>query len=120
MANRPLRRFGLNHDVCDQLERIDVKTARNLLESPPIHVMVGCPDVSLDDVITMKAMVARKIAPKPITALEMLHTISDHTCMISTGFYKIDDLLHGGLRTGCITEVVGPPGMFRIVRNNVS
>ncbi|XP_065883487.1 DNA repair protein RAD51 homolog 2-like isoform X2 [Dysidea avara] len=56
---------------------------------------------------------SRLIAPKSRTAFEMYSVTNQNSRgrFCRTLLKELDDVLQGGLPTGCITELVGPPGI---------
>lgn len=111
MAYRRIDRFELGPENIEALRNMGIATAQDLLDTAPVEVMVRC-GVSLAEAQLMIAIVSQNISPIATTALELFtERSSNNQSYILTGSRILDSCLHGGLRRGCITEIVGPPGV---------
>jgi len=109
MADRPLARCGVSALVVTQLAKVDVHSCKDLLEASVPKIMSA--DMSLKEAKKLIREVSEKIAPVPITALQMLHDRSSMNRFLPSGLALLDDKMRGGLIIGGISEVVGPPGV---------
>jgi hypothetical protein len=112
MASRRLDRLGLEIFVVERLSARGITTARDLLETSPLTLMIYL-DLSLIDANKIINQASSKIASvKNHTALELLHKRSQDNYYLSTGIKELDVAMRGGLNIGTISEICGPPGNF--------
>lgn len=62
------------------------------------------------DLRELQYLAASQHAAPPVSAATLLDTALANRLTISTGCRTIDDMLGGGLRTGEVVEIAGPPG----------
>jgi len=87
------------------------------LEAEGIHTVDALAQRSVKDLVTIKGMSEVKIKklqekayeliPMGFTTATAVHEQHMHRIFISTGCKEVDDILEGGVETGCITEIYG-------------
>lgn len=116
----------LDPRVLGLLEKEGIHTARDLL-SADTYQLIGKTGLGYNELKELRLHVSSRIVPQPVTASAMLQAqlasqvtpstvirgepsqrISYH---LPTGITSLDNLLHGGIVVGGITEVVGAPGI---------
>jgi hypothetical protein len=109
MANRKLLSMGFDKILVDVMTKKGFTSSENLLGRPTIDVLydLDLPLPTLQDIIRI---VSVKIAPKARTAKEILDEKNSDSSPLST-LLALDSFLRGGLHTGTLTEVVGPPSI---------
>ena len=112
MSHRKLDRMGLDEKICASLARHGIHTARDLLSQSLLSLMTFT-DIGLEEVREVLAKVSDCIIPKHANAREILdaHEAKLTTRFLSTGILELDTAMKGGPLMGCISEVVGLPGV---------
>lgn len=110
MANRSLERFGLDPMIFEILTITGYKNARDVIESSP-YLLMSQLNCSFKEANELIIHVSEKTSPKMNTALDIFLNLSEKRFTLPTGIKKFDEIIRGGLHFGCITEVVGPPGI---------
>lgn len=110
MSNRPIDRLELDSGVCTSLSRNGISTCRDILLASPLSLMIFA-DIGLEEVKQIVSLVSEKVRPKGITAQELLVKQTTSSRFLSTGLSELDGIMKGGLLFGCISEIVGPPGV---------
>ena len=110
MSSRRLDRMGLESFIVECLSARGISTAKDLLETSPLALMVYL-DLSLADANKIISHVSSKIAfARNSTALELLRARSEQNLYLRTGIKELDTAMRGGLNIGTISEICGPPG----------
>lgn len=110
MSSRRLERMGLESFIVECLSARGILTAKDLLETSPLALMVYL-DLSLVDANKIILHVSSKIAfARNSTALEILRARSQQNLYLRTGIGELDSAMRGGLNIGTISEICGPPG----------
>lgn len=110
MSSRRLERMGLESFIVECLSARGILTAKDLLETSPLALMVYL-DLSLVDANKIILHVSSKIAfARNSTALEILRARSQQNLYLRTGIGELDSAMRGGLNIGSISEICGPPG----------
>jgi len=108
MGSRKLVRVpGITTEWCSLLQQSDVLTCRDVLMLNIVELMNMVQSHSA--ALRTFKIVATSVAPSPRTAL-LLHQQHDHPHFLTTGVAAFDEVLHGGLHVGSITEIAGAPG----------
>ncbi|KAK6479146.1 DNA repair protein RAD51-like protein 2-like [Huso huso] len=107
MANKKLRRTGMLPELCDRLDRHQIKTCQDFLSLGPLELMREAGQ-SYQQVQTLLHTVSLACAPTMVTALE-LRDRQSHV-FFPTSLRGLDAVLHGGLASGTLTEITGPSG----------
>lgn len=110
MSSRKLDRLNIDPKICNSLDKIGIKTARDLIEANIITIMTST-DLSLQDAKNLINTISEKITGKNVTAFDILNERLQKKCYLSTGISLLDEAMRGGLLVGCINEIVGPPGI---------
>jgi Rad51 len=102
--------MGLESFIVECLSARGISTAKDLLETSPLALMVYL-DLSLADANKIISHVSSKIAfARNSTALELLRARSQQNLYLRTGLKELDTAMRGGLNIGTISEICGPPG----------
>ncbi|XP_051885583.1 DNA repair protein RAD51 homolog 2 isoform X2 [Pristis pectinata] len=111
MANKMLKRTGLPLDLCERLSKYQIINCRDFLSLSPLELM-RFTGQSIHKVYALAKTVSKACAPKMITALEMKNEKCScpSTAFFPTSLVELDEVLHGGLACGTLTEVTGPSG----------
>lgn len=97
--------------VVDRLSEKGINSCKDFLSRNPMELM-KCARLSYSTVNQLVKDVSNLVAPKSQTAFEMycaVHGSSER--FFPTFLQKLDALLQGGIPTGCITEIAGPPAI---------
>ena len=110
-ADRPLSRVTLAPRVADGARRAGLSTCRDVLRLGELALVERC-DLFLDEARSLLDAAAARASPAPRTALQLLEARAAHELRaLATGCAALDAHLGGGLRSGSLTEAVGPAGM---------
>ncbi|XP_062909017.1 DNA repair protein RAD51 homolog 2 isoform X1 [Mobula hypostoma] len=111
MANKMLKRTGLPLDLCERLWKYQIINCRDFLSLSSLELMRHMGQ-SINKVYALTKIVSKACAPKMITALEMKNErySCPSTAFFPTSLVDLDEVLHGGLACGTLTEVTGPSG----------
>ncbi|XP_032882549.1 DNA repair protein RAD51 homolog 2 [Amblyraja radiata] len=111
MANKMLKRTGLPLDLCERLSKHQIVNCRDFLSLSPLELM-RLTGQSIHKVYALAKTVSKACAPKMITALEIKTERCSHptNAFFPTSLAELDEVLHGGLACGTLTEVTGPSG----------
>ncbi|XP_054256222.1 DNA repair protein RAD51 homolog 2 isoform X1 [Indicator indicator] len=111
MAAKKLRRARLSEELCERLSRHQITTCQDFLCLSLLELM-KVTGQSYYDVQKLVCQVSRACAPKMQTAYEMkLRKAGDpSSAFLSTTLHSLDQVLHGGVSCGSLTEITGPPG----------
>ncbi|XP_075386769.1 DNA repair protein RAD51 homolog 2 isoform X2 [Tenrec ecaudatus] len=111
MASKKLRRVGVSQDLCDRLSRQQIVTCQDFLCFSPLELM-KMTGLSEPRVHELLCLVSRACAPQMQTAYEMKskRSADASTAFLSTSLPALDEALHGGVASGSLTEITGPPG----------
>ncbi|XP_043842811.1 DNA repair protein RAD51 homolog 2 [Dromiciops gliroides] len=111
MANKKLTRVGLPQDLCDRLSRHQIVTCQDFLCLSPLELM-KMTGQNYQGVRELLYTVSRACAPQMQTAygmkLEQSGVLS--SAFLATTLTSLDEMLHGGVPRGSLTEVTGPSG----------
>jgi RAD51-like protein 1 len=107
-ATRQLQRTGLPPRLLQRLHDRNLRTAKDLF-SLTLLDLVELLDLPYEVVEGILRDVAAKVAPTPVTALDLWHRRSAAS-HLRTALPPLDAALHGGLPSGSVTEIVGPAG----------
>ena len=110
MARSLDRGFALSTELLQRLKDEGIVTVKDLLGANPLLLIMKI-GLSHKEFTTLVQNVAAKVVPRPKSALEIYQQSCANGMYLSTGVKGIDDILRGGLPIGCITEIVGPPGI---------
>ncbi|XP_054759129.2 DNA repair protein RAD51 homolog 2-like [Lytechinus pictus] len=110
MANRKVHRLGLDEDIVTRLTRHKIFTCQDLLTKNRLELLriFNTTEPRIKEAM-MKA--SKVCAPTSKKALQLCERGPD-SCpgILPTSLRILDQLLHGGLLSGTITEIAGPPG----------
>ncbi|XP_030855260.1 DNA repair protein RAD51 homolog 2 isoform X1 [Strongylocentrotus purpuratus] len=110
MANRKVHRLGLDEDIVTRLTRHKILTCQDLLTKNRLELLriFNTCEPRIREAI-MKA--SRACAPTSTKALQLCER-NTGSCpgFLPTSLTTLDQLLQGGLLSGTITEIAGPPG----------
>ncbi|XP_067847300.1 DNA repair protein RAD51 homolog 2 isoform X2 [Heptranchias perlo] len=111
MANKKLKRTGLPLDLCERLSKYQIVNCQDFLSLSPLELM-RFTGQSVQKVSALAKTVSKACAPKMVTALEMKteRCSQPSTAFFPTSLAELDEVLHGGLACGTLTEVTGPSG----------
>eukprot|EP00062_Callorhinchus_milii_P021010 gi/632977274/ref/XP_007905256.1/ PREDICTED: DNA repair protein RAD51 homolog 2 isoform X1 [Callorhinchus milii] len=111
MANKRLKRTGMPSDLCERLNKYQIVSCQDFLSLSPLELM-RLTGQSLQKVFTLVKTVSAACAPKMVTALDMktARRSQPSKAFFPTSLIGLDELLHGGLACGTLTEVTGPSG----------
>ncbi|XP_064421088.1 DNA repair protein RAD51 homolog 2 isoform X3 [Latimeria chalumnae] len=111
MANKRLKRAGVPQELCDRLNRYHIVTCRDFLSLSLLELM-RTTGQNYPRVQTLLQTVSKACAPKMITALEIIkqRSVDPSSAFLRTTLAELDEVLHGGLACGSLTEVTGPSG----------
>ncbi|XP_043554163.1 DNA repair protein RAD51 homolog 2 isoform X2 [Chiloscyllium plagiosum] len=111
MANKKLKRTGLPSDLCERLSKYQIINCQDFLSLSPLELM-RFTGQSIQKVSALAKTVSKACAPKMVTALEMKaeRCSKPSIAFFPTSLTKLDEVLHGGLACGTLTEVTGPSG----------
>ncbi|XP_069773283.1 DNA repair protein RAD51 homolog 2 isoform X3 [Narcine bancroftii] len=111
MATKMLKRTGLPLDLCERLSKYQIINCRDFLSVSPL-VLMRLTGQSIHKVYSLLKIVSKACAPKMITALEMKteRCSNPSIAFFPTSLAELDEILHGGLACGTLTEVTGPSG----------
>lgn len=111
MSSKKLRRVGLPQELCDRLSRHQIVNCQDFLGLSPLELM-RVTGLSYGGVHELLCVVSRACAPQMQTAYEMkMRRSADLSpAFLSTTLSALDDVLHGGVACGSLTEITGPPG----------
>ncbi|XP_038639591.1 DNA repair protein RAD51 homolog 2 isoform X2 [Scyliorhinus canicula] len=111
MANKKLKRTGLPSELCERLSKYQIVNCQDFLSLSPLELM-RFTGQSIQKVSELAKTVSRACAPKMVTGLEMKAQRGSQpsTAFFPTSLTELDEVLHGGLACGNLTEVTGPSG----------
>ncbi|XP_030904893.1 DNA repair protein RAD51 homolog 2 [Melopsittacus undulatus] len=111
MAAKKLRRAMLSQELCERLSRHQITTCQDFLRLSFLELM-KVTGQSYYDVRKLLCKVSRACAPKMQTAYEMKlrKSVNPSSAFLSTTLHSLDEVLHGGVPCGSLTEITGPPG----------
>ncbi|XP_063999849.1 DNA repair protein RAD51 homolog 2 isoform X2 [Pogoniulus pusillus] len=111
MASKKLRRARLSQELCERLSRHQITTCQDFLCLSLLELM-KVTGQSYYDVRKLLCQVSQACAPKMQTAYEMKlrKTGNASSAFLSTTLPSLDEVLHGGVSCGSLTEITGPPG----------
>lgn len=113
MATRKLDRLGLDAQLVSRLLKAKIVTVRDLLEANPLTLMAAG-DLSPQAAQWLASAVSAKVLRGDAATALDLHArslLADGSASMRTGIAHLDDRMGGGLPTGTLTELVGPPGI---------
>lgn len=94
----------------DALERAGVRSAEALLAHDAGDLARRVPGAAAEGVAELQAAADRLFAPRSTTAAALCDDVREESAIFGTGSDGLDSLLGGGLLTGEVYELVGPPG----------
>lgn len=96
------------------LTDLGLKKCQDFYETSQL-TLLSQTNLNLPDITEIERIISAKIAPKFTTALSLYYDQMNTTgrSVLPTGSQSINNLLQGGISVGCITELVGPPGIGR-------
>ncbi|XP_033632395.1 DNA repair protein RAD51 homolog 2-like [Asterias rubens] len=111
MASRKVQRLGLEPTVVERLKKHNVFTCQDLLSKTRLELL-KITGMTEPRVINILQVSSEACLPRRTTALSMLTRTNEDECpaFFQTSLRQLDDVLHGGLPAGTITEIAGPPG----------
>ncbi|XP_025894012.1 DNA repair protein RAD51 homolog 2 isoform X2 [Nothoprocta perdicaria] len=111
MAAKKLRRAKLPQELCERLGRHQITTCQDFLCLPLLELM-KVTGQSYSNVQKLLCKVSLACAPKMQTAYEMKvrRTVNPSSAFLSTSLHGLDEVLHGGVPCGSLTEITSPPG----------
>ncbi|PKU42465.1 hypothetical protein llap_7223 [Limosa lapponica baueri] len=111
MAAKKLRRARLSQELCERLSRHQITTCQDFLCLSLLELM-KVTGKSYYDVQKLLCKVSRACAPKMQTAYEMKlrKSVNPSSAFLSTTLHSLDEVLHGGVPCGSLTELTSPPG----------
>ncbi|XP_061853824.1 DNA repair protein RAD51 homolog 2 [Colius striatus] len=111
MAAKKLRRARLSQELCERLSRHQITTCQDFLCLSLLELM-KVTGQSYYDVKKLLSKVSQACAPKMQTAYEMKlrKSVNPSSAFLSTTLHGLDEVLHGGVPCGSLTEVTSPPG----------
>ncbi|XP_048394460.2 DNA repair protein RAD51 homolog 2 isoform X1 [Stegostoma tigrinum] len=111
MSSKKLKRTGLPSELCERLSKYQIVNCQDFLSLSPLDLM-RFTGQSIRKVPAFVKTVSKACAPKMVTALEMNaeRCSKPSTAFFPTSLSKLDEVLHGGLACGTLTEVTGPSG----------
>ncbi|NXP46663.1 RA51B protein, partial [Heliornis fulica] len=111
MAAKKLRRARLSQELCERLSRHQIITCQDFLCLSLLELM-KVTGQSYYDVRKLLCEVSRACAPKMQTAYEikLRKSVNPSSAFLSTTLYDLDEVLHGGVPCGSLTEITSPPG----------
>ncbi|XP_057315165.1 DNA repair protein RAD51 homolog 2-like isoform X1 [Hydractinia symbiolongicarpus] len=105
MASKKLSRIKqLATEQSAFLNRCGISTCKDVLTKSLVDLMNI--NYSHTQSLELLKVVSRVVSPIPVTAFQLM---KKHK-FLTTSLSKLDDVLHGGLPAGTITEIAGPPG----------
>ncbi|XP_033736018.1 DNA repair protein RAD51 homolog 2-like isoform X2 [Pecten maximus] len=110
MSSKRLRRVGLSKEVLDCLSKNSIYSCKDLLSKTKLELLkfLGLGIFKVDEVVQL---CSKACAPKPQTCLELWNKRKEKGChFFQTSLPDLDNVLHGGIPTGTITEISGPAG----------
>ncbi|KAL6053597.1 DNA repair protein RAD51 [Balamuthia mandrillaris] len=113
MSNRPVRR-AIAHDeaLLQQLNQAGFSAlkCKDVLGKQELELVF---QLDLPQPIVRKLVhsVSKAVAPQAATAWDLRQTNSEHGRHLRTTLPGLDRVLHGGIPSGSITEIVGPAGV---------
>ncbi|CAG8534525.1 9147_t:CDS:2 [Paraglomus occultum] len=84
-----------------------IRTTKELLEKSKIELVENC-DLDGEVVEDIMKKVSRWIAPKSVTVLSLLSSVSFSPPFFTTCIPHLDTALNGGIPLSSVTEIVGP------------
>lgn len=107
MANKRLNRVrGLPQENCAELAKHDVLLCKDVLTKNILELMSFGLDYNESKFVFDS--VSKSVAPNSSKVSDLLE--KKQQWFLSTQLAKLDQCLHGGLTSGTITELTGPPG----------
>nr|XP_054759129.1 DNA repair protein RAD51 homolog 2-like [Lytechinus pictus] len=110
MANRKVHRLGLDEDIVTRLTRHKIFTCQDLLTKNRLELLriFNTTEPRIREAMMKASKVCASTSKK---ALQLCERGPD-SCpgILPTSLRILDQLLHGGLLSGTITEIAGPPG----------
>lgn len=110
----PILRMGvcplLTSDVLDRCRQAGIKSVLEFVSTDPRELRSRC-RLSYQEVIGINHVLQAQFAAFPQNALHLYHQLLSTLAIFSTGCPRLDDILDGGIYTGEITEIVGPPAI---------
>ena len=100
---------NLSGSMRQKLLASSVCTCADLLSRADVQLVCDL-DVHLADIRRLLAATAAAVAPRARTALDLLEGSAVYQCL-RTGIPELDAHLLGGIRSGVVTELVGPAGI---------
>ncbi|XP_068802300.1 DNA repair protein RAD51 homolog 2 isoform X3 [Struthio camelus] len=111
MAAKKLRRARLSQELCERLSRHQITTCQDFLCLSLLDLM-KVTGQSYCNVQKLLCKVSLACAPKMQTAYEMTvrRAVNPSSAFLSTSLHSLDEVLHGGVPCGSLTEITSPPG----------
>ncbi|XP_047920942.2 DNA repair protein RAD51 homolog 2 isoform X2 [Anser cygnoides] len=111
MAAKKLRRAKLPQELCERLSRYQITTCQDFLCLSLLELM-KVTGQSYRNVQKLLCQVSLACAPKMQTAYEMKvrRSVNPSSAFLSTTLHSLDEVLHGGVPCGSLTEITSPPG----------
>ncbi|CAK1583726.1 unnamed protein product [Parnassius mnemosyne] len=94
-------------NIFEKIDKAGIATPRQLLVLS-VWDIKKVTNIATEDILFLKNVVSNSLNPSSFTCDELLKT--QKVRKIATRCINIDNLLHGGFRTGTITEVYGESG----------
>ncbi|XP_022097891.1 DNA repair protein RAD51 homolog 2-like isoform X4 [Acanthaster planci] len=111
MSSRKIQRLGIAPPVIERLHRHGVFSCQDLLSKTRLELlkMTGVTNSQLTNILLVAS---RACLPRQTTALSMYDAAGREECpaFFKTSLGQLDQVLHGGLPAGTISEIAGPPG----------
>ncbi|XP_077995121.1 DNA repair protein RAD51 homolog 2-like [Glandiceps talaboti] len=108
MTSKKVKRLGLDSIIVKRLEKHNVTTCKDIITKTSLELL-KMTNLSYNTVKMISLTASRSCAPKSHTAFDMIE--ADNNCaFLSMSFPALDQVLHGGIPTGSVTEIAGPPG----------
>jgi RAD51-like protein 1 len=107
MADRKLRRVGLDEDTLHLLESKHYRLCKDILSKTSLELLADL-DLPYELILDIQQKVSQKITPAHKTITNLINEPAD---VLVTNLPGLDDYLRGGLPVGSVTEIVGPAGV---------
>nr|XP_022333078.1 DNA repair protein RAD51 homolog 2-like [Crassostrea virginica] len=110
MSSKKLKRIqSLSAEIVDRLARNNVTTCKDVLSKSDLELLkiLG---VGILTVQKIQQQCSRACIPTHTTGFELLTKRKKAMDSFSPPFTRLDDVLHGGIPKGTVTEIAGPSG----------